>query len=218
MDELYLTDDANCSEFAPPVQLRKLSDLIITVQAYSGCVLTTDFSSKSDVEQAMRNASFWEFANLRGDINCLLTGNLLKFISLIEAFLTAAEEAMPTGSLDDFSKLANEIRGRWKKSRTQWEQHQIMKVASVYEILLHAPKEYLSKAQRASFFERGLVADMAIYLSARRNVGGDKQAFLRQRIIIRTWLGINGDSVDIVELAVFIISLSHIYILIHLLA
>lgn len=93
-----------------------------------------------------------------------------------------------------------------------------MKVASVYEILLHAPKEYLSKAQRSSFFERGLVADMAIYMSARRNVGGNKQDFLRQRIIIRTWLGINGDSVDIVELAVFIVSLSHVYMLIHLLA
>lgn len=123
---------------------------------------------------------------------------------------------MPTGSLDDFSKLANEIRGRSKKSRTLWEQHQIMKVASVYEILLHAPKEYLSKAQRTSFFERGLVADLAIYLSARRNVSGNKQAFLRQRMIIRTWLEINGDSVDIVELVVVIISLSHNHMLIYL--
>lgn len=114
---------------------------------------------------------------------------------------------MPVGSLDDFSKLANEIRGRSKKSRTQWEQHQIMKVTSVFELLLHAPIEYLSKAQRATFFERGLVADMAIYLSARRNTGGNKQAFLRQRMLVRAWLGIVGDSVEIVELAVSIFSL-----------
>lgn len=68
--ELYLIDNAKCSEFAPPVQLRKLSDLIITLQASNGYVPTTAFSAKSDLERAMRNASFWELVNLRGDIDC----------------------------------------------------------------------------------------------------------------------------------------------------
>lgn len=122
------------------------------------------------------------------------------FFLVIESLLLIAEKVIPVGSLDDFSKLANEIRGKSKKSRTRWERRQVMTVASVYELLLLAPKEYLSKTQRSSFVQRGLVADMAMYLSAK--LDDNKQVYLQPRMMVRTWLGIASDTVDILALAV----------------
>ena len=104
------------------------------------------------------------------------------------------EKAIPISSLDDFAKLANEVRGKLKKSRTSWEQRQIKTVASVYEILLRAPKEYLTKSQRIVFVQRGVVADIAIYLSGNRVSEEVARTYLRPRMVIRAWLGTNSDS------------------------
>ena len=81
-----------------------------------------------------------------------------------------------------------------KKSRTSWEQRQIKTVASVYEILLRAPKEYLTKSQRIVFVQRGVVADIAIYLSGNRVSEEVARTYLRPRMVIRAWLGTNSDS------------------------
>lgn len=88
----------------------------------------------------------------------------------------------------DFSKLTKAILSGSKKQTVILDIHSILSVGSVYELLLRAPKEYLPKSYRITFFRQGLVADMIVWRSIGNLCQADKGKAHRVRAIIRSWL------------------------------
>ncbi|KAH8120637.1 hypothetical protein DFH11DRAFT_1685876 [Phellopilus nigrolimitatus] len=79
------------------------------------------------VGRAMCSAEFWELTNLR------------------DAMTSILEETSEHAHWDDFSMLMKQVQFKPKKVAITWDIHQVQSTASVFELLLRSPREYLPR-------------------------------------------------------------------------
>lgn len=87
----------------------------------------------------------------------------------------------------NIEKLLFQAPSLSKQVSTVWHQEQIEAIASMFKILLWAPREYLPRASRSNLLRRAVIADYIIIISSNRSAASNETC-RRASTIIRMWL------------------------------
>ncbi|THH11364.1 hypothetical protein EW145_g684 [Phellinidium pouzarii] len=170
-----------CSEISSPEHLLILADMCLLQGNTGHDASPSSLSFNWDLEQAMRSAAFWELPRLR------------------DALIFVLDKASENAQGIDLDKLLKQIQFKSKNTTISWALQQVQLIASVFEMLLRAPREYLPRASRSTFFRRALVADLAIFLTIHQStvelINGH-----RTRMVIRAWLSSISDTSCVLDI------------------